>query len=534
MKQKTRIIIYIAIAVTVLALGILAVLSASKGAAESADKHIDLGNKYLIELSYDKAVIEFNKAIEIEPRNADAYLGLAEAYIGLGDEDKAVDALKLGYENTGDERIKKKLDELLGVTEETSVTAALETTTTKPADISENGTFIDEMVDIYVPIAFYYGSEGLDNEYQNGYVENIYTNRGYEINMSSQQADSCHISYKISDELPFEAGGDCDGPVDISFFKNNDSIYLSFNLDNDNNDQGSYPHPEETIYDKDGNIIKRAENEYDSENKLVKCTVYNSDNKVIKVKELIYDENGLLNRIMQNDTLLSEYFYDDKGNKIKSINYSPDGKKSSTDEWQYDTNNNCVSNKTILHSSNYTYEYIWEYDSSGNRIKETFTDNNGLFNEVNFDTNGNTIKSNYGGYEHKYEYDSYGRRIKSYYDNTISTYEYNSDGYLTKKKYEHKDDEDFYFSITDYIYDSNGNVAKETRQVSYSYSDISDAYTQETAYKYEYGPHGMLTKKYEYLNNELYKTVEIEYTKIAVPSIFIEQIKNEYGIDLAE
>ncbi|MGN0674383.1 MAG: tetratricopeptide repeat protein, partial [Oscillospiraceae bacterium] len=120
MKQKTRIIIYIAIAVTVLALGILAVLSASKGAAESVDKHIDLGNKYLLELSYDKAVIEFNKAIEIEPKNADAYIGLAEAYIGLGDEDKAREVFELGYERTGDERIKEMLDELLGVTEEES------------------------------------------------------------------------------------------------------------------------------------------------------------------------------------------------------------------------------------------------------------------------------------------------------------------------------------------------------------------------------------------------------------------------------
>ena len=129
MKQKTRIIIYIAIAVTALALGIIAVLSIPKESTpQTADEFLNAGNKYLIELSYDKAVIEFNKAIEIEPRNVDAYIGLAEAYKGLGEEEKAIEALELGYEKTGDERIKELLDELLGEEEVTEVTTAEVTT----------------------------------------------------------------------------------------------------------------------------------------------------------------------------------------------------------------------------------------------------------------------------------------------------------------------------------------------------------------------------------------------------------------------
>ncbi len=132
MKQKTRIIIYIAIAVTVLALGIIAVISAPKDSApQTADEFLNAGNRYLIELSYDKAVIEFNKAIEIEPRNADAYIGLAEAYLGMGDEGKAIETLEFGYENMGDERIKAMLEELIGetevVTEVTTVTTVATT-----------------------------------------------------------------------------------------------------------------------------------------------------------------------------------------------------------------------------------------------------------------------------------------------------------------------------------------------------------------------------------------------------------------------
>lgn len=59
----------------------------------------------MIELSYDKTVIEFTEAIEIEPLNADAYLGLAEAYVGIGDTEKAVEVLEDGYDKTGDEHL---------------------------------------------------------------------------------------------------------------------------------------------------------------------------------------------------------------------------------------------------------------------------------------------------------------------------------------------------------------------------------------------------------------------------------------------
>ena len=42
--------------------------------------------------------------------NADVYIGLAEAYIGLDDNDSAVDALERGYDLTRGERINKMID----------------------------------------------------------------------------------------------------------------------------------------------------------------------------------------------------------------------------------------------------------------------------------------------------------------------------------------------------------------------------------------------------------------------------------------
>lgn len=92
--------------------GVLGVLSMRGGGSGDISEHIDLGRKYLIELSYDKAVIEFTEAINIDPNNVDAYLGLAEAYEKIGDIPKAIEWLEKGFSITGDPQIKEMLDRL--------------------------------------------------------------------------------------------------------------------------------------------------------------------------------------------------------------------------------------------------------------------------------------------------------------------------------------------------------------------------------------------------------------------------------------
>ena len=46
-------------------------------------EQLDLGNRYLVELNYQEASIAFEKAIQLEDRNVDAWLGLAQANVGL-------------------------------------------------------------------------------------------------------------------------------------------------------------------------------------------------------------------------------------------------------------------------------------------------------------------------------------------------------------------------------------------------------------------------------------------------------------------
>ena len=70
---------------------------------------LSTAQKYLVEMEYERAIAEFNKVIELDPMNADAYLGLAEAYEKSGDIEKAIETLEKGFELTGDERIEAAL-----------------------------------------------------------------------------------------------------------------------------------------------------------------------------------------------------------------------------------------------------------------------------------------------------------------------------------------------------------------------------------------------------------------------------------------
>ena len=41
---------------------------------------LDLGQKYMTEMNYEEAIIAYNKALEIDPKNVDVYQALANIY----------------------------------------------------------------------------------------------------------------------------------------------------------------------------------------------------------------------------------------------------------------------------------------------------------------------------------------------------------------------------------------------------------------------------------------------------------------------
>ncbi|WP_349943953.1 tetratricopeptide repeat protein [Lacrimispora sp. BS-2] len=90
MKRTLALLITIAVLVTVCA-------ACSKSLEKmSASELLDLGEKYLLEMNYEKAVVCFDQLIKVEPRNPRGYTGLAETYIAKGDTDKAIAVLQDG------------------------------------------------------------------------------------------------------------------------------------------------------------------------------------------------------------------------------------------------------------------------------------------------------------------------------------------------------------------------------------------------------------------------------------------------------
>ncbi|MCD7804358.1 MAG: tetratricopeptide repeat protein [Oscillospiraceae bacterium] len=80
--------------------------------------YLNLGEKYLTDLDYEEAIVYFNKVIEVEPKNARAYLGSAEAYVAMGDIDSAIAILEQGIEAVDDStELEAMLAELLGESE---------------------------------------------------------------------------------------------------------------------------------------------------------------------------------------------------------------------------------------------------------------------------------------------------------------------------------------------------------------------------------------------------------------------------------
>lgn len=99
--MKKRIYIFLAFAVLLSGCSSISKIRASH--------HIKAAEKYLLEEDYEQAIIALNKAIELEPKNVDNYLLLAEAYQRDGQLNKSKSVLKKikRFDDLTDEEIAK-------------------------------------------------------------------------------------------------------------------------------------------------------------------------------------------------------------------------------------------------------------------------------------------------------------------------------------------------------------------------------------------------------------------------------------------
>jgi len=88
---------------TILALILLFSLPACGAKPASAwQEQYDLGVRYLSEGNYKEAILAFTAAIDIDPKQADAYVKLAETYTAQGDKAKAAEVLTQALSAVGE------------------------------------------------------------------------------------------------------------------------------------------------------------------------------------------------------------------------------------------------------------------------------------------------------------------------------------------------------------------------------------------------------------------------------------------------
>lgn len=114
----------------------------------TAADSLSVGQQYLNSLNYGGAVAEFTRAIEIDPTNLEARVGLAQAYAGTGDYDFAQQILEdLVYTDQPDEDAARTMVELMRDTNQPTRAVSLARTLIETTDKEEYYDLMTQLLD---------------------------------------------------------------------------------------------------------------------------------------------------------------------------------------------------------------------------------------------------------------------------------------------------------------------------------------------------------------------------------------------------
>ncbi|MCD8098801.1 MAG: chitobiase/beta-hexosaminidase C-terminal domain-containing protein [Lachnospiraceae bacterium] len=86
--RKKKIVIFV-LAVAALAVILAVLFTLFRKSTKIVTEYLELGENYMDELNYEEAVVAFQEAIRLDPKNTDASLGLGRAYEGAEEYEQA-------------------------------------------------------------------------------------------------------------------------------------------------------------------------------------------------------------------------------------------------------------------------------------------------------------------------------------------------------------------------------------------------------------------------------------------------------------
>ena len=317
----------------ILIITILFSLAACAQKAEATwQEQYDLGVRYLNEGKYEEAVIAFNAAIEIDPKQADAYIGLAEVYTVQGDTEKAAEVLEKAVAEIG---------------ENEKLTMAMEALTDKGSSAVSNESAEPNIevapTDVPVPEE----------------TPALPTATPY-----NERVDEDNGSYYINE---YDAYGNL---VRKTYYYLEDVVswYVVYEYDAKNNMTSV------TSCGADATVYSRETFEYDSNNNVTKHVFYDEDNSVNTRETFEYDSEGRLKLSTEYDAKDHGYCveeYDNEGNRIRrTYTYSDD----SGDVSEYDASGKVMRFTYYSAGGNISHYELYEYNADDKVSKISYYD----------------------------------------------------------------------------------------------------------------------------------------------------------------
>ncbi|MGN0736080.1 MAG: tetratricopeptide repeat protein [Anaerovoracaceae bacterium] len=295
---------------------ILAICLCACGGSSNLDELLELGAKYLDEQNYEEAIIAFEQAIKIDNKCAQAYIGLADAYICTEEYDKAEEILKKGYELTGAEIIKEMLDSLESGQIKTSDGLVRRMNHyNEKNELDWYHTYTYDNQDRKSLVTSFDG-----NGKQTGQVQCEYDEQG--------NALTRYYCYKDGTVKRIKWEYDKNGNIAKETYPN--GWYTVFEYDENGKQIGSVEYYEdgemmgryvvkyegnlqiEKHYDGNGNIIERKVIEFDENGRMISSSSYSADNSLNWKMVYSYDKDG---------KPISETEYDGNGNITGKTEY---------------------------------------------------------------------------------------------------------------------------------------------------------------------------------------------------------------------
>lgn len=321
-----------------------------KGTAPATwQEQYDLGIRYLSEGNYEEAVIAFTAAIKIDSKRPETYLGLSDAYTEQGDVEKAIETLERGQEQTDDQTIKERLEQLLA--------------------LQNSG-------DLYSYIIYSYDEQGREIR-----------RASYDANGQLQWANDLEydeLSGEVNKRIRYSAENKVEGW----------SVYYLY-FHPGGGEWHTYPIID---YDADGQILLE-----DGEN----CVVFGGDltqySKTDSRGTSVYElANG---RVMRETRTETGGYYDEEvcenifneSGKMTSQRIYYDGVLYYEHTYEYDDTNNTVQiaswGKNIINSPNPTRQFL-AYDEQGRILEESYI-TGGSSTIYSYDANGCMTENQY-------------------------------------------------------------------------------------------------------------------------------------------